>query len=92
MKITIDTTQKVITLDQEVKLKDLYDFLQDLLKDNWQEYKLEVKTIYKSVPSTTDRIYPFGVGNFPPYDPPTTPYQPWKGTEIWYTMQTNTNG
>ena len=46
MKIQIDTDNKKITVEETVKLIDLFDFLDNLLPDSkWKEYSLESKVI-----------------------------------------------
>lgn len=44
MKIQIDTTAKVITLQEDSNLKELFDFIKQLLPDSWQTYKLKIGT------------------------------------------------
>jgi hypothetical protein len=45
MKIQIDTTNKVLKIEESVNLKELFKIVQMLLPSDWEEYKLEVNTI-----------------------------------------------
>jgi hypothetical protein len=45
MKIQIDTTNKVLKIEESVNLKELFKIVQTLLPTNWEEYVLDVNTI-----------------------------------------------
>jgi len=45
MKIQIDTKQKKIIIEETVKLKELFEFMQNLFPTEWEKYSLESKTI-----------------------------------------------
>ena len=46
MKLQLDTVNKTITLEEKVKLSELFDLLEKLFPDGkWKDYKLESKQI-----------------------------------------------
>lgn len=76
MKIQLDTTQKVIRIEEKVNLKELFDILERLLPNElWKGFDLETTTIINwgspiiikpneiyTQPYTTPTPYPY---NFP---------------------------
>jgi hypothetical protein len=79
MKIQLDTIEKVIKIDEQVCLGELYDFVEQLLPNNvWREFKIEVNSIILwrdnpiIYPNPLDLGYPTPVQpGFP------NPWQPW---------------
>ncbi len=70
MKIQIDTNLKTITIEEEITLKELSDFLTKLFSDrSWENYKLIPKTI-----STWDNPIIITYPTYPSY--PSYPNQP----------------
>lgn len=41
MRLQIDTTNKTIRIEEQVKLTELFSFVKKLLPDTWKEYSLE---------------------------------------------------
>lgn len=61
MKIQLDTENKTIKVENDVKLKDLVDTLEKLLpKGEWKEFELQtnVTTTGWSAPIVVDRYVP----------------------------------
>ena len=54
MKIQIDTKNKRIKLEDDVKLKELIDFLDKILPDEWKNFTLETHT---TINNWTNPIY-----------------------------------
>lgn len=79
MKLTIDDSNKTVSVEGEVPIGQLIERLKKLLPDDWQNYKFS---------SNNTNI------NYIPYNPPldTQPYNPpypntpWsgQGSDIWY--------
>lgn len=82
MKIQLDTTSKVIRLEESVNLGELQEILEKLLpNDSWKEFKLEPMVISKwSNPIVIDRYRP------------SFPYPWWQQPSILYqgTTQSST--
>jgi hypothetical protein len=74
MKLTIDDSNKIVSVEGEVPIGQLLERLKKLLPDDWQNYKFS---------GNINNI------NYIPYNPPldTQPYPttPWPGRDIWYT-------
>ncbi len=69
MKFEIDTENKTIKIQEDVKLSDLVQELKDLLDRDWENYTLimnNVGRIHKNIPPTYT----------PPNNPDTGPYKP----------------
>ena len=45
MKLQIDTTAKIIRIDETVKINELVKVLEKLLPNEWQDYSLETNCI-----------------------------------------------
>jgi len=61
MKITIDTSHKLITISQPTKLVDIINFMKETIKD-WESYSIESE--YKN------DLTPFYLNDRPVYDSP----------------------
>ena len=70
MRIQLDTKDKTIKLQEDVKISDLVQELKDLLDIDWDNYTLimedNVGRIHKNIPPTYT----------PPNNPDTDPYNP----------------
>ena len=70
MRIQLDTKNKTIKLQEDVKISDLVQELKDLLDRDWENYTLimddNVGRIHKNTPLTYT----------PPSNPDTDPYNP----------------
>ena len=79
MKLQLDTTQKVIRLEEEVNLSDLFETLEKLLPNGlWKEFKLQQVVI-------TSWVNPIVIDRWPTIPFP-SPYQP-----PWYVTCSTTN-
>ncbi len=65
MKIRLDTKSKTITIEDSINLEEFFKTLKSFFpKDEWKEYKLEVKVIQNwnnpvYVPTIIDRWKPY---------------------------------
>jgi len=66
MKVTVDTDQKLVEIDDSCNIVDLIEGLKGLLGKEWKEYSIVQKTNYWTYPWTyTDS----GLGDYkPPYE------------------------
>ena len=87
MKIQIDTTNKTVSFDENINLVELLETIQQILPDNWKEYKLlsvNVTVNHKTIIEKKDYVNPWKVyPNYPyyPTNPYSPPYEVWHGTE-----------
>lgn len=44
MKIQLDTTNKIVKIEESVNLNELFELLNKILPEVWKEFKLEVNT------------------------------------------------
>lgn len=61
MKIQLDTTLKIIKIEESVNLNDLFEMLNKILpNDEWKTFKIETNTTieWRSNPIIIDRYYP----------------------------------
>jgi len=90
MKIQLDTTKKIITLEEGVNLEELFALLENILPEGkWKEFKLKVTTIFNwSDPIIIERpIY------YPPvYVHPITPVYPYYPPYRWISPFTTGGG
>lgn len=71
MKIQIDTTEKIIKIEEKVNINDLMEMIKKLLpNDEWKNYSIEVITIqnWNNPYYIKDWCYPTYSPN--PYSPP----------------------
>lgn len=77
MKLQLDTTNKIIKVEEKVNLGEFIELLEQQILPNgkWKEFTLETKTIINwTNPVIIERDRPF----IQPYVPPTyPPLQPW---------------
>lgn len=75
MKIQIDFDNKIITLENNVNLKEFYDRIKMLLPDGeWKNYNIDTNTV---INNWKDPIYI-------PYTPiPINPYHWWNEPFVW---------
>ena len=87
MKIRIDFTEKIITVENAVNLKEFYDKLKLILPDGkWKEYTLETNVIINNWNN------PVIIEKYPWYDPyPYPNYEPYISPWI-ITYDTNGTG
>ena len=86
MKININTTDKVIRLEEQVNLGELFTFLEEILPDlKWREYSIEVNVVNNWV----NPIVPFTP--YTPITPPNIPYNPVNPFGPFY-VATSTDG
>lgn len=66
MKLSINSTEKIIRIEEKVNLGELFTFLEEILPDlKWREYSIEGNVVYNvSNPIIVNPITPF------------TPYSP----------------
>ena len=80
MKLNINTTDKIIRLEEQVNLGELFTFLEEILPDlKWREYSIEVNVVNNwGNPIYTPPFMPYTPVN-PIYNPttPTYPSNPW---------------
>jgi hypothetical protein len=77
MKLQLDTTNKIVKIEESVNLNDLFELLNKILPEVWQEFKLEVNTVINwSNPIVIE-----------PYIYPVYPW--WKQPYIYGTPNTN---
>jgi hypothetical protein len=91
MKLQIDTTEKIIRIEERVNLGDLYSELEKLLpKGAWREFQLDTQT---KIDWTQPIIYPI-YPTYPTYPDPTpiNPYQPPYYPWITWCNGTTSNG
>ena len=82
MKLQINSTKKIIRIEEQVNLGELFTFLEEILPDlKWREYSIEGNVVYNvggGQPIIVNPItppYPAYPANFPTY--PTVPNYPW---------------
>ena len=73
MKFSIDTEKKVISVDGDVNIGELVDWLKTHFKGSWKEFKLETTTKYQ--PSYPVWVYGTSTINPTPYPTPAYPWQ-----------------
>lgn len=84
MKLSLDTIQKTITIEESVNLNEFYEMIKKLLPDDlWKDFKLETNVIQNWNSPIIIKEYPI----YPIYPSPSLPYQP----PYWITCQTGTN-
>ena len=65
MKLQINSTHKIIKLEEQVNLGELFTFLEEILPDlKWREYSLQQPVSWVYYPYHTYTLPP----TFPPYD------------------------
>lgn len=75
MKIKLDTSAKIITIEEQVSMGDFIDMLESLLPDGlWRQFKLETNVINNWTNPIVIKeypVYPTGPNPFPvqPYNP-----------------------
>jgi hypothetical protein len=75
MKIQLNTTDKIIKIEESVNLNELLNLLEQMLPNElWKEYMLETNTIINNWQNPI--IWPV----YPIYP---TPYYPWQQQTIW---------
>jgi hypothetical protein len=66
MKIQIDTINKKINVESNIKLKDLFEFLNQIFpNETWKEYELECNTVINYSYSTI--VYPWKYNDYYPF-------------------------
>lgn len=72
MKVTIDNKAKTITLDEDVNVQELYQFLEEYIKD-WPEYRITACPVNYTVtfPERPVDTWHYDTG---PSDPIKNPY------------------
>ena len=73
MKLSINTEQKVIKLEEQTNLGELFTFLEEILPDlKWREYSIEVNVV-------NNWVNPISITPYVPVNPtyPTNPNYPW---------------
>lgn len=60
MKIQLDTTYKKIKVEENVNLKELFNFLNNILKDEWENFTLETNVTINNwtAPIYIEKQYP----------------------------------
>ena len=81
MKIQLDTTNKTVKIEENIKVSKLIDTLKKLLPNDWKDYSLETHT------TIIGWIKPYIIREYPIY---TKPYYP--PTYPWYYSSTNKTG
>ena len=86
MNIAIDTEEKTITLQEDVNVKELFDFLMKL-GINMKEYSLVATEITFEFPQANPTPVPYyPVSPYSPiYPSPTITPQPYNPNPFWYT-------
>ena len=78
MKIQIDTFNKLITIEEQTNLNELFEAIQRLLPETWKEWSIKsAKLINWS--------YPVIIKEYPTY--PTYPTYPWITCQGIYNVQ-----
>ena len=84
MKLQINSTEKIIRLEEQVNLGELFTFLEEILPDfKWREYSIEGNVVYNvSNPIVVNPVTPYApiVPIYPnvPYSPTVpNPNYPW---------------
>ena len=85
MRININSTEKIIRLEEQVNLGELFTFLEEILPDlKWREYSIEGNVVYNvSNPIVVNPNY---------LTPPFSPYTPNPVTHPWVTYCTSSTG
>ena len=84
MKIQLDTSSKIIKIEELVNLKELFDLLEQMLPNGtWKEFTLDTNTIIVNWKDPIVwPIYPIPIPNCPTY--PNYPwYQPTTGDPLY---------
>lgn len=98
MKIKLDTSAKIITIEEQVSIGDFIDMLESILPNGlWREFKIDVNVINNWTSPIVIKeypVYPTSPNPFPvqPYNP----IQPWPTTDPiypypWITCGTSTD-
>lgn len=77
MKLQIDTFKKLITIEEQTNLSELFEAIQKLLPDTWKEWNIQSAQIINLSQPVIIKEYPI----LPTY--PTYPVQPYP----WITCQ-----
>ena len=86
MRLQIDTTQKVIKIEEQVNFGELIEKVKKLLPGEWKEYKLETNSVIQWTNPVVIQEWPF-MPAFPSY-----PYwwtQPYSGMTFAETVNTD---
>ena len=73
MKLQIDTFKKLITIEEQTNLSELFEAIQRLLPDTWKEWNIQSAQIINLSQPIIIKKYPIWP-TYPTY--PTQPY-PW---------------
>ena len=71
MKIQLDTTNKTIKIEENIKVSKLIATLKKLLPEDWKDFTLETHTIINNWGS------PYIIKEYPVYPQPYYPNYPW---------------
>ena len=71
MKIQLDTTNKTVKIEENIKVSKLIATLKKLLPEDWKEFTLETHTTINNWGS------PYIIREYPVYPKPYIPSYPW---------------
>ena len=71
MKIQLDTTNKTVKIEENIKVSKLIATLKKLLPEDWKEFTLEAHT------TINNWSFPYIIREYPVYPKPYYPNYPW---------------